>query len=256
MVEKKPSDLIESVSRAFRILEKLGDSPGGLSAKQVSRRCGIALPTTYHLLRTLCYERYVVRRPEGTYLLGLEIASRFRELVASMQRPPNIHELLRHLTEVTGHTAAFAQIIDGRVVITDSVEGPHSPHLEDLVVGFDEGAHATAFGKALLSTMPPPARHALLREQGLRPFTPRTIVDPEQLDHELQAQARRRMFGEQGQYRDEVGCVAVLVGGDQPGALGMSAGLERWQAVSSLLARQLRLTAADLTHKTAGQSGR
>ena len=42
MVEEKPSDLIESVSRAFRILEKLGDSPGGLSANQVARRCGIA----------------------------------------------------------------------------------------------------------------------------------------------------------------------------------------------------------------------
>jgi DNA-binding IclR family transcriptional regulator len=247
MVERRPTDLIQSVSRAFRILNELGDNPGGLSAKQVAHRCGIALPTTYHLLRTLSYEHYVARRPEGTYVLGLEIASRFRDLLASMQRPPNIHEVLRHLT------ASFAQIIDGWVVITDRFEGPHSPHLEDLVVGFAEGVHATAFGKALLSTIPPPARHALLREQGMRRFTPRTIVDHEQLDHELQAQARRKMFAEQGQYRDEVGCVAVLVGGTQPGALGMSAGLERWR--SSLLPRQLRLAAADLTPKTAGQSG-
>jgi DNA-binding IclR family transcriptional regulator len=254
-MEGRPADLIQTVSRAFRILEKLGDNPGGLSAKQAAHRCGIALPTTYHLLRTLSYERYVVRRPEGTYVLGLEVADRFRDLLASMQRPPNIHEVLRHLTEVTGHTASFAQIIDGRVVITDRFEGPHSPHLEDLVVGFAEGVHATAFGKALLSTIPPPARHALLREQGMRPFTGRTIVDPEKLDHELRAQARRSMFAEQGQYRDEVGCAAVLVGGTQPGALGMSAGLERWQAVGSLLARQLRLAATDLTPKTAGQSG-
>jgi hypothetical protein len=36
----------------------------------------------------------------------------------------------------------------------------------------------------------------------MRPFTSRTIVDPEQLDHELQALACHRMFAEQGQYRD------------------------------------------------------
>ncbi len=158
-----------------------------------------------------------------------------------MQRPPNSHEVLRHLTEVTGHTASFAQIIDGRVVITDRFEGPHSPHLEDLVVGFDEGGPRHRVREGAAVDHPPPARHALLREQGLRPFTPRTIVDPELLDYELQAQARRRMFAEQGQYRDEVACIAVLVGATQPGALGISAGLERWRRVSSLLARQLRL---------------
>jgi Transcriptional regulator len=114
MVEGRPADLVQSVSRALRILETLGDSPGGLSAKQVAHRCVLPLPTTYHLLRTLCYERYLVHRPEGTYVLGLEIAHRFRDLVASMHRPPNLHEVLRHLTEVTGHTASFAQIIEGR----------------------------------------------------------------------------------------------------------------------------------------------
>ena len=44
--------------------------------------------------------------------------------------------------------------MDGRIVITDLFEGPKSPHVEDLMVGFDVAAHATALGKALLSSLP------------------------------------------------------------------------------------------------------
>src|SRR5207245_7457228 len=81
----RPTDLIQSVSRALRILEEVGESPGGLNVKQIARQCGIALPTTYHLVRTLTYEGYLVRRDNGNYTLGLAIASRFRDLLASME---------------------------------------------------------------------------------------------------------------------------------------------------------------------------
>jgi DNA-binding IclR family transcriptional regulator len=246
MVSGRPTDLIQSVSRALRILEEVGDSPEGLNAKQIAHRCDIALPTTYHLVRTLAYEGYLVRRNNGLYALGMEIASRFRDLVASINRPPQIHEVLRQLAEVTGHTAYFAQLIDGHVVLTDLVEGPHSPHLEDLVVGFDEGAHATALGKALLSTIPVGQRKALLVEQGLRPFTSNTITDETRLHHEIAASARSGIFTEEQQYRPEVCCAAVLVGSSSPGAIGMSGGSERWAQLSRALVAQLATHATDL----------
>ncbi|MEW6477045.1 MAG: helix-turn-helix domain-containing protein [Actinomycetota bacterium] len=121
MSSARPTDLIQSVSRALRILQEVGDSREGLNVEQIAHRCDIALPTTCQLVRTLAYEGYLARRSNGVYGLGLEIASRFRDLVASMHRPPQIHEVLRQMAEVTGHTASFAQIADGHVVLTDSV---------------------------------------------------------------------------------------------------------------------------------------
>ncbi len=176
----------------------------------------------------------------------MEIASRFRDLVASLNRPPQVHEVLRQLAEVTGHTAYFAQLVDGRVVLTDLVEGPHSPHLEDLVVGFDEGAHATALGKALLSTIPVGKRKELLEEQGLRPFTSNTITDEGQLHHEIAISARSGIFTEEQQYRPEVCCAAVLVGPGRQGAIGMSGATERWAQLSRALVQQLATRASDL----------
>jgi DNA-binding IclR family transcriptional regulator len=177
----------------------------------------------------------------------MEIASRFRDLLASMQRPPQVHDVLRQLAEVTGHTAYFAQLVDGHVVLTDLVEGPYSPHLEDLVVGFDEGAHATALGKALLSTIPVSQRKALLDEQGLRPFTSNTITDKGQLLHEINLSARTGVFTEEEQYRPEVCCAAVLIDQGRQGAIGLSTGAGRWPQLGYALVQQLATRAGDLT---------
>ena len=242
----RPTDLIQSVSRALRILEVVGDHPAGLNAKQIAQQCNLALPTAYHLLRTLCYEGYAVRRPNGQYGLGLKVADRFRDLVASMERPPQVHDVLRALAETTGHTAYFAQVMEGHIVLTDLVEGPHSPHLEDLVVGWDDGAHATALGKALLWAIPPQERRSYLKEMGLRPFTPNTITDAEKLNHELALSGRVGMFTEQEQYRPEVCCAAVVVG-DRQGTIGMSVPAGRWEKTGPALMRLLALRTADLS---------
>ena len=91
----EPSDLIRSVSRALRVLESVGRAPRGLTVKQIARRCELTVATTYHLVRTLAYEGYVIRREDGTYVVGLEIADRYRELVSAFRGPPAVGEVLR-----------------------------------------------------------------------------------------------------------------------------------------------------------------
>jgi len=101
--------------------------------------------------------------------------------------------------------------VSGRVALTGLVEGPRSPYLEDLIPGFDDGAHATALGKALLATMRPEERYRYVREAGLRVFTRNTLDSVEALEADLAAGERRGMFVELGQYRPGVGCASVIV---------------------------------------------
>ena len=247
---ERPSDLIQSVSRAFRVLEVVGDAPGGLPAKAVASRTGLHLSTTYHLLRTLEYEGYLTRTPEGDYRLGLSIARRFRDLQSVLGTRPEVTRVLRRLAMVTGHSAYLARFVDGRIAITSVSEAPGSPHLEDLVPGFDEGAHATALGKALLSTLPTAGRRAYLREQGLRPFTTATICDADRLDHELGHADADRVYVEEGQFRGAVSCAAALVPtghiDDAWWAIALSAGSATFHRREHQLVHALRLTAGDL----------
>lgn len=207
----EPSDLVRSVSRAFRILERVGASSAPLTVKAIARRCELNLSTTYHLVRTLTYEGYLVRDRDGHYRLGSSVARLFHDLLASFDQPPGAHEVLRHLSAITRRTAYLGRFVSGRIVVADVVEGPESPHLEDLEVGLEVAAHATVIGKVLLASLPRAHRATYLSDQGLRRFTARTLVDSAELEVELAGIVAGRPVLEHGQFRDGVSCVGALV---------------------------------------------
>jgi DNA-binding IclR family transcriptional regulator len=207
----EPSDLIRSVSRALRVLESVGRAPRGLTVKQIARRCELTVATTYHLVRTLAYEGYVIRREDGTYIVGLEISDRYRELVSAFRGPPAVGEVLRRAATDTGYSHFLGRFVGGRIAVTAVAEGARSPYIDDMLPGFDEGSHATALGKALLATLTPDQRARYLRDWGMRAFTPATLITPEALEADLAAGERRGMQLEMGQFRQGVACAAVTV---------------------------------------------
>jgi DNA-binding IclR family transcriptional regulator len=211
----EPADLIRSVSRALRVLESVGGTPRGLTVKQIARRCELTVATTYHLVRTLAYEGYLIRRDDGTYGVGLEVSDRYRELVGAFRSPATVIERLRRGVQDSGYSHYLGRFVNGRVALTAVVEGPRSPYLEDLVPGFDDGAHATALGKSLLATLRPDERQRYVREAGMRPYTRATLDSADALEADLIAGERRGMHVELGQYRDGVGCASVTVVNDR-----------------------------------------
>jgi DNA-binding IclR family transcriptional regulator len=246
-MRSEPTDLIQSVSRALRVLEQVTQADHPMPVKAVARRCGLNLSTAYHLMRTLCYEGYLTRQPDGSYAAGPQVAERFHELVGHFKRPPSATAVLRHLAAECGHTAYLARVSAGRVVIVDVVEGPGSPWLEDLQVGLETAAHATALGKSLLATLPRAAMCELLAGQGLRPFTARTSTDVATIESDLRGVQPGDVVIERGEFRDNVACASIATPADGSvgwWAIGVSA---RGLDLPSDLLSGLRVAAADLT---------
>lgn len=247
-VMDEPADLIRSVSRALRVLEEVGRANGPIPVKAIARRARLNLSTTYHLARTLAYEGYLERTTDGCYVIGAEVARRYHDLHSLFPTSPQVGPVLSHLVASTGHSAYLSRVIDGRILITDFVEGSASPYLEDLEVGLPAAAHATAVGKALISTMPRAQRRDYLKDQGMRPFTARTTTDPERFEVELAQVRRDQTVQEHGEFRDGVSCAAALVRRDDPcdpwWAVVVSA---RAPAVPATVADRLLEAAADLT---------
>jgi DNA-binding IclR family transcriptional regulator len=197
------------------VLEAVGQTPRGLTVKQIARRCDLTTATTYHLIRTLAYEGYVTRREDGTYVVGLEIADRFRELVAAFRGPATVGEALRQAAAASGYSHYLGTFVGGQVVLASAAEGPQSPYLEDLIPGFDDGAHATALGKALLATLTYDQRLRYLKDWGMRAYTSATFTQPDALEADLLAGERRGMQVEINQYRSGIACAAVTVRADR-----------------------------------------
>lgn len=205
----RPEDFVQSVGRAMRVLEVVGQHPG-MPVKAIARHCHLNISTSYHLIRTLAYEGYLVRLPDGTYEIGGMVARRFHDLLASFDRPPDAARVLRDLTVRVGLTSYLGCLKDGRVTVVEVAEAPGSPYLEDFEAGLDVAAHATALGKALLSALSPRELRAFLNGHELRPFTSSTPTDSDVLARELGALRPGEPVIEHGEFRDGVSCVAAL----------------------------------------------
>ncbi|MFD1504460.1 helix-turn-helix domain-containing protein [Georgenia yuyongxinii] len=176
--------LINSVVRALRLLDAVGEASGPVPAKLLAHRTGLALGTTYHLLRTLAHEGYVVRTDDG-FALGDRVDS-----LASARHSPigpgRTRQVLGQLHDDLGAAAYLAVLDDGEVHIAEIYDSPGAPRT-DLWVGLHEAAHATALGKAVLAALPEEGRRAYLAAHPMNDLTPRTLTTRRALLSELAA---------------------------------------------------------------------
>jgi hypothetical protein len=213
--DRRPSDLVRSVSRALAVLEVIGEYGGPMSAKAVARRTGLNLSTAYHLLRTLCWEGYLVRLSTGDYRLGGGVARRYRDLVTGLSAPPAVRGVLDRLGVHTRLTAYLGRNVDGHLAITDLVDGSASPRVDRLAPGFDQVVLDTPLAQ-LLPSGPVPA-------PGDPAATSRVVVQNGRLAPDVSSAAvvvRRHAGGEGPPTLWGIGLVGPLGWfGEVPGAL-------------------------------------
>ncbi|WP_106402482.1 IclR family transcriptional regulator [Actinocorallia populi] len=217
--------LIASVQRALHLMETVVAHPSGAPAKQLARLAGLPLATTYHLLRTLAYEGYVTKLPDGGWVLGERLEGLYAQGRTQMTLA-RVRPVLAALRDELGVAVYFAVHQEGEIRLVDVVDGPRERRV-DLYVGFDEAAHATAIGKCLLGQLDEPARGEYLTRHPLLDLTPHTITDRRALARGLAG--RDGFFYDREEYTLGTVCVAVPVAdaGGLTGALAVSCRAER-----------------------------
>lgn len=207
MSDLREPTLIQSVQRAFRLLEAVSDLDERATAKSLAHRTGIALPTAYHLLRTLVHDGYLQRLGDGTYSLGLRmdvVAGRGRPARAVAQARPAL-EWLRDELRSPVYLALYN---DGEIAIAEIVDSPKVPPI-DLWVGIHDAAHATALGKCILAHLGDDEREDYLSRHPLHALTPHTLVDGRELRHRIETSSRIATDCEE--YALGVTCAAIPV---------------------------------------------
>ncbi|MEW2295692.1 IclR family transcriptional regulator C-terminal domain-containing protein [Streptomyces sp. NPDC006743] len=232
--------LIASVQRAFRLMEAVGAHEGGAPAKQLARETGLALATTYHLLRTLLHDGYVRKLEDGSFVLG-ERLDALHDVGGAQTRLTRIRPTLGSLRDDLSAAAYLTFYEDGEIRVAEIVDGPRAPRAE-LWVGFEDAGHATALGKCVLRELDDEARQEYLSRHRLEDLTPRTITHRTELLRRLDASSDAPAVTDLEEYSLGTVCVAVPVyRGDTLGSLGVSlrADGDRARAIESAVERLL-----------------
>ncbi|WP_329529127.1 IclR family transcriptional regulator [Streptomyces sp. NBC_01462] len=206
--EPHPTTLIGSVQRAMRLLEAVAAREHGAPAKQLAREAGLALPTAYHLLRTLVHEGYLCR-DKGLFFLG-EAAERLSSSGAQQKRRSTVSDALARWRDAIGAPVYYAVYRDGEIEVMCVADTPGNPAVEEWA-DFRETGHAHAIGKCLLSQLGERARRDHLDRYPVQSLTPYTVRDNAGLLRRLERTGRMDPVTERQEYALGTVCAALPI---------------------------------------------
>ncbi|MGY1631845.1 IclR family transcriptional regulator [Geodermatophilus sp. SYSU D01186] len=221
---------VGAARKAFAVLSQLVAYRNGVSLTELVGDLGFAPSTVHRLLRDLVETGFAVQDPlTKLYWVGPEITriSQLRpqdDLLRAVARPH-----LQALARKTGETV-FISVLEGfELLSVDCVLSGQRLQMWGQP-GSRGPLHATAQGKAILSSLPPDVRARIVSALPLDRYTPHTIQNAQELLQDLE-QTAERGFGINNEERDNgsvsIAAPIVLADGTLIGAMSIGAPLQR-----------------------------
>lgn len=205
---KSRSGGVQSIERAFAILEILVANGGSMGLSALAAAADLPLPTIHRLARTLVDLGYLRQEPSRQYTLGprvLLLAESSSTMLNSLARPH-----LERLVDEIGETANLAALDGDQIVYIAQVPSRHSMRMFT-EVGRRVLPHCTAVGKAIMAHLPPDEVRDILRRTGMPQHTEHTITDAGTFLEQLDWSADHGYANDDGEQELGVRCVAVAV---------------------------------------------
>jgi len=210
----KPNNLVQTIERASSILDILGQSPQGISIRELSTKIKLPKGTTHRLLSSLSYFGYVRQDPKTrNYLLGLKLVELGQLLLGQLDLRKEAEPFLRDLAERTKETVHLVFLDRNEIVYIDKVETEQNSSGLKMAsrVGLRNPAHSSAVGKVLLAHFPEEELKNFIKEKGLAKRTENTIIDPTQLKDHLKSVRAQGYAIDDEENEKGIRCVAAPI---------------------------------------------
>ena len=201
---------MQSVARAFSLLEHLADAGGALGVTEMATVSGLPPPTIHRLLRSLVSQGYVRQDSSRRYAIGprlIRIGEAASRMLGAWATP-----FLTELVQRVGETANMALLDGDGAVYVAQVPSRNTVRMFT-EVGRVVQLHSTGVGKALLGMLSDDEIRAIVARTGLPAVTEHTITSLSEL---LASVERARRIGytiDDGEQELGVRCVAVPIPG-------------------------------------------
>ena len=215
---------VSTARSVLRLLALLAHAADGMRADEVAEALGKSTSTAYNLLDTLCQEGFTVRARGGAYHLTSEASgSSPPDRAREVARRPR-----RHCSTSSSSARTSASTSRRRTPGRSSSRSPAAVRacrrMPGLGTRIGANAHALALGKVALSLLDAAALDRYIG-RGLRPFTPHTIVSPDQLRAQLDDIRAGEVAFDREEFDEDFCCLAkpvVDARGRAVAALGLS----------------------------------
>lgn len=202
---------VNSVDRAFQILDYLKVQNRAINVSDLARNLNIPRSTVFRIIRTLEKRRYVVEVDDvGRYIIGSGIISlatpndylsRLRQIAS-----PYLFELAK----ITGQTVQLGVLFEYEVMYIDQIQAGGSI---SVVVPSEKPfpINLSAGGKVLAAYLHEDRIEELLQYTEFHANTPRTITDKDAFREELQRVRKEGVGHDDEEFAKGIRCMAAPV---------------------------------------------
>jgi DNA-binding IclR family transcriptional regulator len=263
--KKKPGSegRIQSLERAFAVLEETARHKNGISLSDLSRKLNLHTSTLYHLTKTLTSLGYLGMGDNKRYRVGRSIYQLASKCFDDIDLTATCQPFLERLAFETGESSHFAVWEKKNVFLMSRVSGTNSLQLNE-GAGTMRPVHCTAIGKVLLTGFPPEEFEAILHDIEFEQFTANTLTSPEELRAQVEKARIEGVAFDDCEYNAEVRCMAAPVFNFNRkiiGAIGFSgpiwrtslADMAKYIPVTKSIARDLSIELGFTTEENAGE---
>lgn len=210
MVTRHGAGGVQSVERAFHLLEVVAAAGGEMSLSALSAAVQLPLPTIHRLLRTMVATGYVRQLPNRSYALGprlIPLGEAAGRQLGSSSRP-----ILQRLADELGESANMATLDGQMIVYIGQVQSSRSMRMFT-EVGRRAYPHATGVGKAILATMSNAEVEQIVRSTGMPQPTSKSASTLDELFERLDVVRERGYAIDDEEQEIGVRCYASAVPG-------------------------------------------
>lgn len=247
--------IIQSVTRAIRILDALSEHPGGLSNKEIADKVGLNKTTAHHLVGTLEAEDYVYRLNNGKFSLGPAIPRLHGAYMSTNNPQMQLQNAVETLAELTKETAYMCTWNNGGAVIQAIIEGSQAVRVGGLYAGFMGNTHLRASGKVLLAYLDQSVIDEYLATADFNPLTPHSVRSVQGLKKQLGQVVEHGYAIDREEFAEGVNCVSAPVfsaEGKVVASLTISAPTTRFVKSEDFLISTVTQTAANTSKMLGG----
>ncbi|MGH6715058.1 MAG: IclR family transcriptional regulator [Bradyrhizobium sp.] len=246
VAEDRQRSGVQSLARAFGILEEVARSRDGINLADLSRKVGLHNSTTFHLVKTMVSLGYVRQiKDDKRYRIGRPLFALAASALDEIEMVSLATPVLGELSRETGESGHFAVPMGDSVIVIARTAGPGAFQLTERV-GVVRPAHCTALGKVILAALKAEQLDGFFARAELSFVTPSSITEAGALRKNLEEVRQSGIAFDDGEFNSEVRCIAVPVRdftGQIIGAIGISGPIWRL-SIQALQSRALVVQAA------------
>ena len=237
---------VQSIGRAFAILEEVARNREGISLAELAKRVGLHNSTTFHLVKTMASLGYV-RQIKDTkrYRIGRPLFALAAGALDEIEMVSMATPVLDDLSHETGESSHFATRMSDAVVVMARTPGPGAFQLTERM-GVVRPAYCTALGKVILAALRPDQLERYLDRVELKPLTQNTITERGRMLQEIAEIRSAGIAFDDCEFDSELRCAAMPIfdfSGQVVGAIGISGPVWRL-SIQALRSRARSLEAA------------